>query len=70
MSFVHNNLRHVIALVLLLVGLLVSLAIASNTPVLDLLPDDVALFVLIPLALAAIFTLVYALKLAWEAWRS
>ena len=59
-----------LVLALLLVGLLVSLAIASNAPAMSFLPDSVVLLTLIPLALAAIFTLVYMLKLVWEAWRS
>jgi ubiquinone biosynthesis protein len=63
-----RNVRRLV-LALLLVGLLVSLAIASNTPAMSFLPDNVVLLTLIPLALAAIFTLVYTLKLLWEAWR-
>jgi ubiquinone biosynthesis protein len=66
---IDRNVRR-LALSLLLVGLLVSLAIASNSPLLSFLPDGVAQLVLIPLALGAILSLIYAAKLVWEAWRS
>jgi predicted unusual protein kinase regulating ubiquinone biosynthesis (AarF/ABC1/UbiB family) len=65
----NHNVRRLI-LALLLVGLLVSLAIASNAPAMNFLPDSVVQLTLIPLALVTIFTLVYAFKLVWEAWRS
>ena len=66
---IDRNVRR-LALSLLLVGLLISLAIASNSPLLSFLPDDLARLLLIPLALGAILSLIYVAKLVWEAWRS
>jgi hypothetical protein len=68
-TILDRNVRR-LALALLLVGFLVSMAVASNSPLLDILPDGMALPLLIPLVLAAIFALLYTLKLGWEACRS
>jgi len=70
---VENNLdRNVrrLSTVLIISGLLIGLAIASNAPLLDFLAPQIAMLLYFPFTVAIVVAVLYLLWLGWENWRN
>lgn len=65
----NQNVRRLV-ITLILIGMLASLAIASNAPVITNMPHETAMLALSPLGLMVIITLFYLGIVMWEAWKS
>ena len=65
----NQNVRRLV-ITLILIGMLASLAIASNAPVMANIPHETAMLALSPLGLMVLITLFYLGIVVWEAWKS
>ena len=65
---IDRNVRRLV-ITLLLIGLLVSLAMASNAPALANMPHTKAMWAISPLGILALVALFYLGVIIWEAWR-
>lgn len=65
----NQNVRRLV-ITLILIGMLASLAIASNAPIMANIPHETAMLALSPLGLMVIITLFFLGIVMWEAWKS
>jgi ubiquinone biosynthesis protein len=63
-----RNVRR-LSFVLLNAGLLVGSAIASNAPLQDFLPPEIAVLLFVPFAIAVVVAILYLFRLLWESWK-
>ena len=63
-----RNVRR-LSFVLLIVGLLVGSAIASNAPLQEYLPPEIAVLLFAPFAVAVGVAILYLFRLLWESWK-
>ena len=63
-----RNVRR-LSFVLLIAGLLVGSAIASNAPLQEYLPPEIAVLLFVPFAIAVFVAILYLFRLLWESWK-